>query len=322
MAKKEKNTLNEDVDLLNTEDKVSETPSNLVTKSPDEEYPGELSPNPAHSGFTSQRIVDSLPASGELNVLYIVPIKNNGNIVGYKKWTWDLEKREWRRVYGSIANLKLENGRRETPTIVSNAPKEATKVINETVIFNNDVFIKGKTLEDYIDSEGGVTEQELEAALEQKANLSGANFTGAVTAPSIIENMSGYSFTKSSDTNVSLEYNYAGVVKNGNKITFAIALTATRTGNVEGNSFLLGRFAVPEAISAKLFPQIGDQVLSAYLIYCSATFRTGVSLPARFVKYSGVNMPVVLYEVQNLTLNTSYYIRFEATFLLSDNLAQ
>ena len=42
--------------------------------------------------------------------------------------------------------------------------------------------------------------------------------TGKVSGAEIIENMSGYSFTKGVDTN--LDFDYVGVVKNGNKIYF------------------------------------------------------------------------------------------------------
>ena len=52
-----------------------------------------------------------------------------------------------------------------------------------------------------------------------KANLSGAAFTGPITGPSIIEDMSGFSFSKTTKANLTLNYIYAGVVKNGNKKT-------------------------------------------------------------------------------------------------------
>lgn len=162
MAKKQKNTLNEDVDLLNDEDKASETPSTLVSPSPDATYQSgsqdgsKLSPNPAHFGFTSQRLVDSLPASGNLNVLYIVPIKNNGGIIGYTKWTWNLETRSWRRVYGSISDLLVKDGGRSTPVVVSNAPKQTPQVFNGKVIINGEIIYNGVPLPHYDGSDNNL----------------------------------------------------------------------------------------------------------------------------------------------------------------------
>lgn len=149
MAKKIKNALNEDVDLLNDEDKVSETPATLVSPSPDREYNidgAELSPNPTGFGFTSQIIVDSLPNSGNYNVLYIVPIKNNGNIVGYKKWRWDVESKTYKRVYGSIPNLSLNDGGRQTPTNVVNPQRAEVKTFNQNVNINGLLKVNGKTI--------------------------------------------------------------------------------------------------------------------------------------------------------------------------------
>lgn len=54
---------------------------------------------------------------------------------------------------------------RGTPVQTVVAPKFGDKVEQAVVNFLNGIKIKGKNLEDYIDSEGGVTEAELQAAL-------------------------------------------------------------------------------------------------------------------------------------------------------------
>ena len=60
------------VKVVVNEEKISETPTVLVGAS---DKPDQLSPNPAHSGFTKQLFVDSLPSTGEPNVIYCVAIQ-------------------------------------------------------------------------------------------------------------------------------------------------------------------------------------------------------------------------------------------------------
>ena len=146
------------------------------------------------------------------------------------------------------------------------------------------------------------------------------NIAGNLTADSIIENMSGYGFTKGATTNITYEFNYVGVVKNGNKLTFAIACSLTRTDDVVGNSFTLGKFSIPLAIANMLYPQIGGTVLAGTETYFYASYNSGLSLPTSFIKYSNVDLPVNIYNCHNMTLNQKYYIRWEQTFLLSENL--
>ena len=134
--------------------------------------------------------------------------------------------------------------------------------------------------------------------------------------------MSGYSFSQGNTTGITYNFNYAGVVKNGNKITFAVALDVSRTASLEGNAFKIGSFGVPQAIANKLYPQIGSTVLSAFAIYCSSDYNAGVSLPGRFIKFSNEDLTINVYNGNNLTIDTTYYLRFEATFLLSENLAE
>ena len=157
-----------------------------------------------------------------------------------------------------------------------------------------------------------------------KADLSGANFTGAITAPSIIENMSGYSFIKRTPP-VSLEYEYvyAGAVKNGNKLTVVIALNITRLDST--SSVALGDFVLPQDILDNLFPTtIGlGNYLDIKKISAWASEGSAVEINSYFSKTSG---KIVCYAtgttLNNIPLNTKSYFRYEATFLLSDNLAQ
>lgn len=148
---------------------------------------------------------------------------------------------------------------------------------------------------------------------------------GNFTANSIIENMRGYKFFSEELDNEhrTLTYSYAGVVKTGNKITFAIAGTiVTKDTN---NSTAFGRFSVPKSISDKLYPTtIGEisNILDIKSITLSATGYSIKQLPVTTYKsYGGTSIEQSMYNLSELTIGTIYHFRSEITFLLSDNLA-
>lgn len=148
------------------------------------------------------------------------------------------------------------------------------------------------------------------------------NIAGNLTANSIIENMSGYGFTKEPSSAVkTLNYLYAGVVKNGNKVTITIFLEITRLDNITGDSITVGNLKVPYAIWNSLYPAVNNWI-SFENIYCASDYNVGKNIPALVTKINdGETLRFVLYNVSQLTLNTKYYVRFEKTFLLSQNLA-
>lgn len=167
----------------------------------------------------------------------------------------------------------------------------------------------------------------VDSALATKASLSGANFTGAITAPSIIEDMSGYGFAlNTSITGYTLEAVYAGAVKNGNKVTFVAAINITRTEDgLSGNPNLF-RFTIPSAIGAKLIPtQIGGYTYLAN--YVSHFWKSGWSKQDVITYFNKNVNSSILFNADGaintaLEKDTKYYLRVEATFLLSDSLAQ
>ena len=152
------------------------------------------------------------------------------------------------------------------------------------------------------------------------------NASGNITAPSIIENMDGYSFVKTTRPNLTINYIYSGVVKNGNKITFAINLEVTRTGEVTSDNFFLGIFNIPSGISAKLFDSntIGlNNVLAVQKIYGAKSYYEGVDAPVVIYKHSNTQVAFTIYSVNSkLASNTLYNFRVEQTFLLDENLAE
>lgn len=157
-----------------------------------------------------------------------------------------------------------------------------------------------------------------------KVTGNGVEIQGSITGDEIIENMSGYSFSKGSETtNLTREFVYAGIVKNGNKITLVIAINLTRTGTVASTA-ALGKFVLPSDILSKIYPStIGgyDYVsVGKYGAWQSDTTSKDLSIysqkAADGITFSGNTDPI-----NALTANTKYYCRIELTILLSDNLA-
>lgn len=164
---------------------------------------------------------------------------------------------------------------------------------------------------------------QLASGLAAKANLSGASFTGPITAPSIIEDMVGYSFIPQTKTGVTFEHIYVGAVKNGNKLTATIFGKITRTNDVSGNFCSIGAIRIPSSVADKLFPTplgVVAGALSSKVLSCYSNTNSRVDLNSVCVK--GVNLfDVSIYGLDNLVLNQEYQFRYEVTFLLSDNLA-
>lgn len=151
------------------------------------------------------------------------------------------------------------------------------------------------------------------------------NVEGNFTADSIIENMEGYSFRVSDAPNLNISYNYAGIVKTGNKLTIAIAGTLTKLSQSQAGTSYLGVFEMPRAVADKLYPAtIGSSSLTNVLSPKSVKLYSSVSA---FLDVNGIiqknterTVRMTIYD-SNVELNTPYYFRIEETFLLSDSLA-
>lgn len=144
-----------------------------------------------------------------------------------------------------------------------------------------------------------------------------------ITGASIIEQMSGYTFDKMTETtNLTREFIYAGMVKNGNKLTGVVALNITRTGSVGGVT--IGRFYIPASVLAKIYPStIGgyDYVFVKTVEACQSD--SGIeSIQVYSTKgTSYISIGANASPINALTINTKYYVRVEFTILLSENLA-
>ena len=142
----------------------------------------------------------------------------------------------------------------------------------------------------------------------------------------IVEVMTGYSYDEVPAAIAgNVENVYIGVAKNGNKVTFVYAFNYTNNNNEAVTNQQLIRFNVPSSLYDKLYPTtIGlyDAVSVGEAIATSDA--TNISkIPVMVSKLTGNRLQLYAMgsSLNSLTLNTKYYIRFEVTFLLSENMA-
>lgn len=149
--------------------------------------------------------------------------------------------------------------------------------------------------------------------------------SGTITGGEIVENMAGYSFTPSTTSGMTTLY--AGIVKTGNKITAVVSLMFTPASDISASTPLgLGKFDIPASIGSKLVP-FTSQTLTNVLDIRTGSMNAYVTLTKStnlvIYKNSNTQMEFRAYPLTTIQGDgaTNYYIRYEATFLLSDNLA-
>ena len=161
---------------------------------------------------------------------------------------------------------------------------------------------------------------------QQSINLLGSGQVPSIKGGEIIENMSGYSFNKGSETeNLTKDFIYAGVCKNGNKITFVVACNLTRTAELLASP-TLGYFTLPKAVADRIISSTiatyeyvtvderpawaNDSTNKLLQIY---SYKTGQD-------NKNIRMDMNRAPINLLTANLKYYFRYEFTVLLSENL--
>ena len=163
----------------------------------------------------------------------------------------------------------------------------------------------------------------VDSALASKASLSGANFTGPISAPSIIENMVGYSASfSSSDANTRITPNYIAACKQGNMLVIVAACRITKIGSSDERR--IAEFTLPQSVADRLIPDTlgAYSILDVQELPAFASVFSAVKIPARTLKLSGGLRVGINIDTTNLVQNTEYYIRYSTIFLLNDNLAQ
>lgn len=146
--------------------------------------------------------------------------------------------------------------------------------------------------------------------------------SGNITAPSIIENMSGYSLNSTYAPPSNIDLIYVGCVKNGNKITFSIFGEFTYTNSTL--RYLCG-INIPSAIGSQLYPAtiIGNNKLldvrKIELVGKSTSEYEDIIV--RTLKESNTILIFYIDPSQKvLDTEKTWVFRYEVTFLLSENL--
>ena len=183
----------------------------------------------------------------------------------------------------------------------------------------------------FVELDNGIT-QDLGLLFSGNINVDGTisctsiNATGEVdghkvTGDEIVEKMQGYAYLPRTKENITITPIYASCVKNGNKVTFVQFLELTRTGDVENNNAILGAFAIPSSIGAKLYPYnlTLSNVLDSKFVQAFSSFTSKLDIPTLCVKLNDAQIYSMAFNLQNMALNTKYMFRYEVTFLLSNN---
>ena len=169
-------------------------------------------------------------------------------------------------------------------------------------------------------SVGGDAEVTGDASIGGDLEVTGDIEGDKISGNEIIENMRGYSLditiTEVSELNVI----YGGACKNGNKLTLVLFASFKKPSTTGTKT--IARFGVPSEIGAKLYPTeiiTGYQTLEVKNVDCVDS--SGNIVPSQLSIYKpNTNAVDFNLKVDGLTADTTYFVRCEITFLLSDNL--
>lgn len=145
----------------------------------------------------------------------------------------------------------------------------------------------------------------------------------SVHANEIVENMNGYYFRDSTRTGYNVSYVYAGIVKNGNKLTICTAFKITKLMEDAESNPTICYYQLPSSVLSKLFPTSigGNNMLDTRLVYAYSTGTDYLTVQAWFTKSTEtINLSLRGFK-HIVQTGVEYYIRHEITFLLSENLA-
>ena len=171
----------------------------------------------------------------------------------------------------------------------------------------------------------------IDAQLALCAKLAGADFTGDVKAPLLLEKMTGY--TAAAGVNKYITFTYVSIVKTGNKITLAVAgLINLPTGQTISEYTNMGSvlFYCPASVMDKIYPAGASGAgfsngLSAKNIQSFYDYSVKADINVVCRKGSSY-FEVVFYGTSNTQtqigahVDENFAFRYEETFLLSDSL--
>lgn len=152
------------------------------------------------------------------------------------------------------------------------------------------------------------------------------NIDGNFTANSIIETMSGYSFNIVSKQDYVTPL-FCSQVKNGNKITIVVTgkINMSENDNMNsGTNLLQINVHYPTSVGTHIIGLVGSRLDQKYIDVFSNTFGDHSQLYANVSRTNDENMDVRIYGTNeaNTTIVRSreYAFRYEATFLINDNM--
>ena len=170
---------------------------------------------------------------------------------------------------------------------------------------------------------GDGTNQDLGAIFNGNVNIDGtltANIIDGtrVTGNEIAEKMNGYSFTNGTNP---LRTPYVSIVKNGNKITLVITGYFKKTETT--NTILIGSFFVPTSIASKIVPFVYQWVDYRKVLMINIDSTSDIIEKEFYLsKHASLpNFSLYLQTSNDIDTTKTYFMRYEATFLLSDNMA-
>ena len=237
--------------------------------------------------------------SGALVLTIVVAFEEITNDYGNKEWVID------------TATIQLKD---ESKTINGNLELTGNETIGGTLGVTGASTLSGNV------SVGG------KLTVTGAVEGSSVDMSGKIEGAEIVEKMSGYSAQLVNSTAFTSENVYHGVVKNGNKITVVGAIKLTKLENWSSGDLTISEMFIPSAIGSKLYPvTIGayNKALAVMNIVAANSYNNLVTLQAMIEKNSNGKLVFWLTDatkINQLEANTEYYIRIEATFLLSDNL--
>ena len=165
-----------------------------------------------------------------------------------------------------------------------------------------------------------------ENGVELKDNLAIEGYLhadGKISGREIIEDMApGYTFTVGNRENFVYNPIYAGVSKTGNKLTIVLAINITKQTGESTNICPLGSFTIPKAIGEKLQSTIvgGSSVLETRAVLASRAIYNSTVVSGFVNKDSDTKITLGVSNLAGMTADIVYYMRYELTLLLSENL--
>lgn len=140
----------------------------------------------------------------------------------------------------------------------------------------------------------------------------------------VVERMTGYYITQVAQANLEITPIYTGACKNGNKLTFVFFFKIKKIAT-DGGDKRVFNITIPSSIGAKLFPfsvSPFTNILDAKLIDLWKENDITITINERMLTRKENNTTIFVSLRENsLVIDTNYLVRYEVTFLLSENLS-